>query len=45
MAANSWGSLKIEARKENIILLGDFNKNVGGIIEGNHAKIIEGGNF
>ena len=35
--------IKIEARKENMILLGDFNKHVGDIIEGNHAKITEGG--
>ena len=35
--------VKIEAKKENLIIIGDFNKHVGDIIEGNHSKITEGG--
>ena len=35
--------IKIEAKKEYIILLGDFNKHIGTIINENHEKVSEGG--
>ena len=37
--------IKIETKKEHIILIGDFNKHVGTLIEGNHEKVTEGGNL
>ena len=35
--------IKIETKRENLILLGDFNKHIGEVIEGNHSKTTEGG--
>ena len=33
--------IKIETKKENLILLGDFNRHVGTLIEGNHDKVTD----
>ena len=35
--------LKIEAKNELVVILGDMNKHVGDIIEGNHDKVTFGG--
>ena len=35
--------IRIETRKEHLILIGDFNKHIGDGIQGNHNKISEGG--
>ena len=47
---NRWNRImieivKIESKNEVVVLLGDLNKHVGDIIEGNHAKVTFGGNL
>ena len=36
---------KIEAKSERLVLVGDFNRKVGDIIEGNDAKVSFGGSL
>ena len=35
--------IKIEAKNEWVVMLGDMNKHVGDIIDGNHKKVTFGG--
>ena len=35
--------IKIEAREEHVLLIGDMNKHIGSFIKGNHDKITPGG--
>ena len=35
--------IKIEARNEHVVIIGDFNKHIGDLVKGNHDKVSEGG--